>query len=126
MAVNELRPKAPKRASSVLRVRIPKDDPDQTTKLAAVFSKLAHQWRRETSLSSFMETMAMHPAYQRIIGMGPAALPLILQEMTRKPDHWFWALAAITGENPVPPEDAGNLSKMTEDWLQLGRTRGWI
>jgi hypothetical protein len=62
--------------------------------------------------------MAMHPSYQRIIGLGPAALPLIFNELAREPDHWFWALKAITGEDPVPPSARGKLRKMTELWLQ--------
>ena len=66
--------------------------------------------------------MAMHPAYQQIIGMGTPALPLIFQELQREPDHWFWALGAITGENPVPEEDAGDLDAMTDAWLSWGST----
>ena len=36
-----------------------------------------------------------HPAYQQIISMGEAALPLILRELERNKDHWFLALMAI-------------------------------
>jgi hypothetical protein len=60
----------------------------------------------------------MHPAYQQIIGMGVDALPLILRELEREPDHWFWALEAITGENPVPPTDRGRLNEMARAWLR--------
>jgi hypothetical protein len=31
-----------------------------------------------------------------------AAIPLILQEMSKQPGHWFAALEAITGISPVP------------------------
>lgn len=44
--------------------------------------------------------MAMHPAYQRIIGLGPEVAPLLLRELERQPDHWFWALKALTGADP--------------------------
>ncbi len=90
------------------------------------FNELAKQWRAETKLFSSVEMIAMRPAYQQIIGMGTEALPYILSELSREPDHWFWALSAITGENPVSPDDAGNLTRMTEAWLKLGRKRGWI
>lgn len=90
------------------------------------FGMLAEQWRTETAHLSSIEMIAMHPAYQRIIGMGPDALPLILSELSREPEHWFWALYAITGENPVEPKDAGNLAQMAEAWLELGRKRRWI
>lgn len=92
----------------------------------AVFAELANTWRRETAVMSSVTEMAMHPAYQRIIGMGAAALPLIFRELSRQPDHWFWALATITGENPVPPEEAGDILRMTQRWLQFARERGYL
>ena len=36
-----------------------------------------------------------HPAYQKIISIGKPAIPLILREFERQPDHWFMALSAI-------------------------------
>ena len=98
----------------------------EASELEHIFAALAEQWRVETAILSSIEMIAMHPAYQRIIGMGSEALPLILSELSREPDHWFWALSAITGENPVSAEDAGDLARMTKAWLQLGRERGWI
>jgi hypothetical protein len=59
----------------------------------------------------------MHPAYQQIIGLGPAGVPLLLRELEREPDHWFWALRAITGEDPVPEEARGRLREMAAAWL---------
>ncbi len=47
-----------------------------------------------------MAKKAMHPANQGIIGLGAVAVPLILQELKRDRADWFWALTAITGENP--------------------------
>ena len=44
-----------------------------------------------------------------IIGMGPAVVPLILSELEKEPDRWFWALEAITDENPVAASDAGDI-----------------
>jgi len=94
--------------------------------LEMVFRDLADTWRRETGALSSITVKSMHPAYQSIVGMGPKAVPLILRELQRKPDHWFWALTFITGEDPVPREDAGDIRKMTEAWLELGRQRGWV
>ncbi len=86
--------------------------------LARRFHELADQWKAQRGPTSAVEEMAMHPAYQQIIGMGPAAVPLLLAELQRQPDHWFWALKAITGEDPVPPADRGKLPKMAEAWLR--------
>jgi len=90
------------------------------------FYRLKIEWERDTITSSFVIQAAMHPAYQQIIGMGEAAIPLILDEIQTKPSHWFWALGAITGENPVPPQDRGKLQKMAEAWINWGRKNGYI
>ena len=39
----------------------------------------------------------------------PAVVPLILSELEKEPDLWFWALEAITDENPVSESDAGDI-----------------
>ena len=70
--------------------------------------------------------MAMLWPYQRIIGLGSLAVPLLLAELRRETDHWFWALEAITGENPVPTEVAGNVHAAAEAWLQWGRQKGLV
>jgi hypothetical protein len=90
------------------------------------FAALAEEWRQETAHLSSVTEIALHPAYQRVIGMGRAALPLILAELARQPDHWFWALRAITGENPVTIGEAGDVLRMRQAWLRLGRRRGWV
>ncbi|MBI3355838.1 MAG: hypothetical protein HY038_03540 [Nitrospirae bacterium] len=89
------------------------------------FLTLKDRWETETCLLSSASDIAMHPAYQQIIGMGPTAIPLILSEMRKKPDHWFWALRSITGEDPVLPEHKGKIKKMTEDWLRWAKIRGY-
>jgi hypothetical protein len=66
--------------------------------------------------------LAMHPAYQQIIGMGPVALEWILQDLVQTGDDWFWALNAITGENPVPAEERGNREAMIRAWVDWARS----
>jgi hypothetical protein len=69
----------------------------------------------------------MHPAYQKIIGMGEPAIPLILKDLEKNgPNDWFWALTAITDENPITQDIAGNMAAMTEAWLQWGRNAGYL
>jgi hypothetical protein len=57
--------------------------------------------------------------------MGTEALPLIFSELEKEPDHWFWALNAITGADPVSPKSRGNLKKMAEAWIQWGEENGF-
>src|SRR6266487_3952605 len=58
------------------------------------FREHADAWRRETVLESSAQRIAMHRAYQQIIGLGPPAVPLILRELRREPNYWFWALTS--------------------------------
>ena len=87
------------------------------------FDELADEWVQETRFQSSATEIAIHPAYQQIIGMGPAVLPLILDRLAQRTEHWFWALAAISGEDPVDPMDAGQVEAMAESWLRWGRSR---
>ena len=96
-----------------------------TNDLKDQFDELVHIWKQERGPTSSVSQMAMHPSYQRIIGMGSEVIPFILDEMRREPDHWFWALRAITGQNPVRNEYRGNLPLMTHDWLEWAREQGF-
>lgn len=99
---------------------------EASPKLRAEFSALAAEWKEKTRYLSNTTQMAMMPSYQRIIGLGPAVVPLILEELQKERRQWFWALRYIAGVNPVPPEDAGNVKAMAEAWIQWGRNEGFI
>jgi hypothetical protein len=99
-------------------------DVEQHTLAEIKFQELAAKWRKETKHTSSLTRIILHPAYQKIIGMGPVAIKFILQELQQKPLHWFWALESITGENPVQPED--DFDQAVEAWLQWGREHGFL
>jgi len=91
------------------------------------FTQLAETWTQETGHQSNMTKRAMHPAYQRIIGLGPAVVPYILERFRQGAlEHWFWALSAITGDNPITEDIAGNIKKMAEAWVQWGKAHGYL
>jgi hypothetical protein len=69
--------------------------------------------------------MIDHPTYKEIIGIGPMAIPFILDELRTEPRFWFPALQAITGEDPVPEEDRGFVRKMKDAWLEWGNRHGY-
>ena len=98
----------------------------QTEDLRDAVRDLTAMWKRETLGSSLAHRIAEHPAYQRIIGMGPAALPLILEDLAADGGHWFIALHTISGARPVPIEDRGRVRKMRDAWLRWGRDEGII
>jgi hypothetical protein len=89
------------------------------------FLRLAGEWRDQSRFMSSITDMAALPAYHEITAMGAQALPLILRELQRDPNHWFVALAAISGADPVPPQDRGDIEKMSQAWLRWGRDRGY-
>ncbi|QSJ20300.1 hypothetical protein JYQ62_17295 [Nostoc sp. UHCC 0702] len=97
----------------------------ETAEIETTFLELAKQWRRETGMLSVISKISMHPAYQRIIGMGQPVVPLIMRELEREPDHWFWALSAITGANPVKAEQRGRLQQMAQAWIEWGKANGY-
>lgn len=90
------------------------------------FQLLADQWRKERGATSSITQMMLCSAYQQIIGMGERAIPFILTALRSEgdnPDHWGWALHAITGEDPIPPEATGDTVKIAQAWLDWGRYR---
>lgn len=94
--------------------------------LRNTFEELAQTWSSQTAhLSSPLKLME-HPAYRQIIGLGPAVLPLLLRDLAETHRFWFPALNAITGENPIPEDAAGNIGRMADAWVAWGRSRHLI
>ena len=89
------------------------------------FTELVGRWKSARRNVSSVSRMASHPAYKEIIRMGEAAIPLLLAELRREPDHWFPALQAITGENPVTKERWGKLQQMAASGLDWGEAHGY-
>jgi hypothetical protein len=85
------------------------------------FQLLAEKWKEESKFTAFAKDSVQLPDYQSIIIMGKTVLPYILEDMQKQPNHWFAALKAITGENPVLNEHNGNIQSMTNDWLLWGK-----
>jgi hypothetical protein len=96
----------------------------QRAAVVGLFEALADRWEAETALESVVTRKATHPSYQRIIGMGEPAVPLILRRLEREPRQWFWALTAITGEDPAHGETTAEGASRA--WLRWGRERGFV
>ncbi|HEU4409589.1 MAG TPA: hypothetical protein VFS43_30320 [Polyangiaceae bacterium] len=89
------------------------------------FTALAHQWQAACGHLSSTTKRANHKAFRAIVAMGRPAIPLLLEQITRNPNDWDLALAEITGENPVPIEDAGRVDKIVAAWLAWGARHGY-
>ena len=92
--------------------------------LVEEFESLADRWETETAFESVVVRKAMNPAYQRIIGMGPRVIPLILRRLEQEPRQWFWALTALSGEDPAAGSDT--VDDAAHAWLAWGKARGLI
>ncbi len=99
--------------------------PFQGIQPRAKFDRLAAEWRSAIRYVSLLSQMVTHPAYQTIIGMGVEAIPLMLERLGRQPEHWFWALKSISGDDPVPAEERGDIAAMSRTWVSWGRQHGY-
>jgi hypothetical protein len=85
------------------------------------FTRLAAQWKRETSHLSSLRKKTSHVAYQSIISMGLPAVPLILDDLKSSFDDWSTALTAITGVDPVPVAAYGKAKEVAKAWLRWAK-----
>jgi len=99
---------------------------DPAIPLGVKFRRLRDSWINDTLYMSSLSEMVTHPAYLEIIGMGWRVVPRLLEKLRQNPRHWFTALTAITGENPIPLDAAGNLDRMTQAWLEWGAENGYL
>ena len=97
-----------------------------TGRLETDFQRLATAWRQQTQFTSSITDIVLDPSYQRIIGMGEAAVSLILRELKKAPDHWYWALGSITQENPAQDAPEGDIAAICQAWLEWGKRRGIV
>jgi hypothetical protein len=63
------------------------------------FRRLAARWKAERLPHSSSTRLTDHPAYQEIVALGRRAIPWLLAEMEREPDHWFRAMKHLAGRN---------------------------
>ncbi len=88
------------------------------------FDLLAAQWQEETAHMSNVSDMVDHPAYQEIINMGKPAVPLMLRRLQESPDHWFYALVTITGEDHA--KGIKTVREAAEAWVEWAVKEGLI
>ena len=100
--------------------------PEQQQDVARRFQGLATQWKAAIRYRSNTRSLRNHPVYQELVALGEPVVPLILAELERESSvSWIIMLAAITGEDPVPPALAGQVEAMAGAWLDWGRQRGY-
>jgi hypothetical protein len=89
------------------------------------FLRLRDEWKTQRGHEPSTMKAVLLPAYQTIIGIGPAAIPFLLRELETNVDNWFWALMAITEEDPVKESIRGDGKAMAQAWLKWGKDHGY-
>ena len=87
------------------------------------------KWKSDTNHWSSITKMLAHPSYLRIIGLSKHCYEYevekaLLLELATEPDYWFAALTAITGADPIRPEQ--DFDEAVDAWLTWGREKGII
>ena len=91
------------------------------------FQHCAAAWKRDTGHLSVAGQIAKHPSYRRIVEMGESAIPLILNDLKKEPNHWFLALSAIAKDAPkVDEQDKGKMKAISDAWIEWGKDKGYI
>src|SRR5437899_8101467 len=99
---------------------VPKPHPPTAPSAETVEERLRRleaTWTAETGYLSSYTDIVEHPAFREIISMGEPVVPFLLRDLAERPRLWVWALPEITGEDPVPPGEGGNIARMSEAWL---------
>lgn len=96
----------------------------QDSTLKNRFEVLATKWQQETCGFSSITKKITNLNYLKIIALGEAVVPLILNSLAQKPDHWFIALKALTDQDPTKPGDS--FEQAVEAWLNWGREKRLI
>lgn len=117
MLVDNLDKVAPKHTAVADNIYV-RDD-----RVRLVFESLRDAWRGETMFVSANSDIVLNENYQKIIGLGPLAIPWILDDLKITSAPWFWALRMITREDPVDSEDRGVIDKMTAAWINWAKEK---
>ena len=99
----------------------PETRPPELENLEERFQRLADRWQQAVAHQSASSVRYGHPDYRAIIALGPAVVPLLLRDLETHRRHWFNALKALTGADPVPPADAGDFAAMAAAWRRWGQ-----
>ena len=96
---------------------------DESIELQVV--RLLARWREETAYLSSSTAIVGHPKYLELIALGPVALPFLFRDLEQTGDgHLSKALQAITGADPIPAGERGQIRKIAATWLRWARENG--
>jgi len=105
------------------------DDQEEDSAIDTEIKKQIKRWRLETEHTSLTSRMVAHPSYLSLIRLGgqyyKPVVKCLLKELRSRPDYWFAALEAITGEHGFSNKD-GDFDDERRAWLKWGREKGYL
>jgi hypothetical protein len=78
-------------------------------------------WKSETIFSSSITEITNNAAYRSIIALGQEVIPFIIDDLKVNDNHWFHALEALTGQNPIKENHKGIVLLMKKDWVEWAK-----
>jgi len=90
------------------------------------FYDYVKKWKEETVGLSSPSTIRMNRNYQKIIGLGDSIIPLILSELEKNPDDWFYALEMLVKDEENPINDDMGFNESIKTWITWGKNKGLI
>jgi hypothetical protein len=94
--------------------------------VAARVATLVAEWQQATAFSSSLSNLVFHPSFQRILALGPQAIPSILERLDDHPVPWFYALTILVDEAQNPTQGTNDADDAIRAWRAWGRARGLI
>ncbi len=90
------------------------------------FYRLANQWKARIGGISDPQDLRALPAFAELVQLGIPAVSLVIRELDSEPSYWFEVLADIAGEDPTPPEHAGDVGQMILAWKRWAGARNLL
>ena len=91
----------------------------------STFRQLAEDLEQRSVYVSNTHWIVTNPAYRKVVKMGDAVVPWILERLERHPHCWLPALRSITGVDPAPPAAQGKIREVIAEWLEWGKRNGY-
>jgi hypothetical protein len=96
----------------------------ESARLEDEFDGLVKQWTEETFHQSSLTKIYAHPAYQRIMAMGTAGIPLVLKALRAGQGRWFYALKFMAGTDVSAGMQSFESARAA--WLEWGTKKEYI
>jgi hypothetical protein len=88
------------------------------------FDELFADWQARTTFVSALDDLIYDESFQRIIALGPQAIPLALEQLPTHPVPWFYALKILADADPA--SGVTDVDEAVQAWLEWGHANGYL